>query len=256
MHPTLAALGLPELLEDPERLAEITDEQIDELMLVVDQTASILENSPDDEEAIDTIYLAHMTITSTFFMWAFLNDSQPQALPPASVLARSWKGSALNLVSKADIADMIVPTGTIEVLTSCGLPTASEPSLVFDPHPVKLLDVIDLTPDEAEVSSDFFATYWRIATTEHGDAMCLDERSDGTVVLLDAGWAFFAQQFVNTSVGHLLLCLEAYRVLDTDTSDDVDASIATLERAIERIDPVALTEGAFWPEILESMNED
>jgi hypothetical protein len=110
--------------------------------------------------------------------------------------------------------------------------------------------------DDEDASADFFAAYWRIGTTSLGDALCIDERADGVVVLLDCEWGFYAQQFVNTSVGHLLLCLEAWRALESDTSDDVDGIIERFASAVERVDPAALTEGAFWSDMLDALEDD
>jgi hypothetical protein len=72
-------------------------------------------------------------------------------------------------------------------------------------------------------------------------------------VLLDREWGYYAQQFVNSSIGHFLLCLEAWRAFEAAGEEDLDAAVSKLERAIERIDPVALTEGAYWAEILNAI---
>ncbi|MBK6292865.1 MAG: hypothetical protein IPF59_14155 [Ignavibacteria bacterium] len=62
MHPTLSSLGLPDLLEDPDALGKLTDEQLDLLANVRDEAADALETDPDNEAHIDTVYLAHMTL--------------------------------------------------------------------------------------------------------------------------------------------------------------------------------------------------
>lgn len=256
MHPYLTELGLPELLEHPERLALLTDEQLDTLADVRDDAADALESNPDDAAQIDTVYLAHMTLTSALFLRALSADAQPQALPPGAVLARSWKGAPLRTVSADAVRDVLAPSATIDVLTKAGLPATAEPEITFDETPVRLSSVIEIPEDDEDASADFFTAYWRIGTTSLGDALCIDERADGVVVLLDNEWGYYAQQFVNSSVGHLLLCLEAWRALESDTSDDVEGIIERFASSIERIDPAAFTEGAFWSDMLDALEED
>lgn len=256
MHPTLSSLGLPDLLEDPDALGKLNDEQLDLLANVRDEAADALETDPDNEAHIDTVYLAHMTLTSALFLRALMVDVQPQALPPGSVLARSWNGGQLRLVSKNDTADMLVPTSTLDVLNNAGLPAVAEPELSFDESPVRLLSLMDIPEDDEDASDEFFGSFWRIAQNAFGDAICLDERADGVVVMLDKEWGYYAQQFVNSSIGHFLLCLEAWRAMEADTGDDVDTIIETFERAVERIDPAALTEGAFWSDCLDAIEEE
>jgi hypothetical protein len=256
MHPTLASLGLPDLLEDPSALAALTDEQLDQLAAVRDEAADALDVRPDDAEQIDTVYIAHMTLTSALFLRALMADVQPQALPPAAVLERSWNGAALRPLTKESTVDMLVPTATLDVLLKAGLPAHAEPGITFEAAPVALVNIVDIPEDDADASRDYFRAYWRVAVTENGDAICIDERGDGVVVLLDQEWGYYAQQYVNSSIGHFLLCLEAWRAMEADTSDDLDAIIGTFERAVERIDPAALTEGAFWDMMLSEIDED
>ncbi|MBK6292864.1 MAG: SUKH-4 family immunity protein [Ignavibacteria bacterium] len=110
--------------------------------------------------------------------------------------------------------------------------------------PFAFFRLMDIPEDDEDASDEFFGSFWRIAQNAFGDAICLDERADGVVVMLDKEWGYYAQQFVNSSIGHFLLCLEAWRAMEADTGDDVDTIIETFERAVERIDPAALTEGA------------
>jgi hypothetical protein len=256
MHAYLTELGLPELLEHPERLALLTDEQLDTLADVRDEAADALESNPDDSAHIDTVYIAHITLTSALFLRAISVDAQPQAIPPGAVLARSWKGALLRTVAADALRDMLVPSTTIDVLTKAGLPATADPEITFDEAPVRLSSVVEIPEDDEDASADFFAAYWRIGSTSLGDAVCIDERADGVVVMLDSEWGFYAQQFVNSSVGHFLLCLEAWRALESDTSDDVEAIIERFASSIERIDPAALTEGAFWSDMLDALEDD
>ncbi len=256
MHQTLLDLGLPELLEHPEQLASLTDEQLDLLADTRDAAGDALENDPENADLVDTVYIAHMTVTSVLFLRALSLDAPAEALPPAAVLARSWKGSPLRTVSADAIRDVLAPSATIEFLTKAGLPATAEPEITFDETPVRLSTVIEIPEDDEDASADFFSAYWRIGTTSLDDALCIDERADGVVVLLDCEWGFYAQQFVNSSVGHLLLCLEAWRSLESDTSEDVDAIIERCATAIARIDPAALTEGSFWSDMLDALEDD
>ena len=256
MHPLLTSLGLPDLLEDPESLSKLTDEQLDLLANVRDEAADALDLEPDNEENIDAVYLSHMTLTSALFLRALTADVQAQALPPGSVLLRSWNGSPLRIASKEHTAEMVVPTATLDVLNNAGLPAVAEPELTFDEHPVRLLSLMDLpSGDDEDTSDEFFSSFWRIAFNSYEDAICIDERADGIVVMLDKEWGYYAQQFVNSSVGHFLLCLEAWRVMEVDAGDDVDTIIETFERSIERIDPAALTEGAFGSDCLDALDD-
>ena len=256
MHQTLLDLGLPELLEHPEQLASLTDDQLDLLADTRDAAADALENDPENADLVDTVYIAHMTVTSVLFLRALSLEAPTEALPPAAVLARSWKGAPLRAVSADAIRDLLAPSTTIDVLTKAGLPATAEPEITFDETPVRLSTVIEIPEDDEDASADFFSAYWRIGTTSLGDALCIDERADGVVVLLDCEWGFYAQQFVNASVGHFLLCLEAWRSLESDTSEDVDAIIERCATAIERIDPAALAEGSFWGDMLDALDDD
>lgn len=256
MHPQLTALGLPDLLEDPDALSKLTDEQLDLLATIRDEAADALDIEPDNEANIDAVYLSHMTLTSALFLRALMVDAQPQALPPGAVLARSWGGAPLRTASKDATADMVVPTATLDALNNAGLPSAAEPDLTFDEHPVRLLSTMEARADDDDSSNDeFFGSFWRIGFNAYEDAICIDERADGVVVLLDKEWGFYAQQFVNSSVGHFLLCLEAWRAMEADAGDDVDAIIDTFEKSLERIDAAALTEGAFWADCLDALDE-
>ncbi len=246
MDPRLETIGLPNLLEDPEALAQLTDEQLDLLATVRDEASDAVEANPDDEQNIDAVYLAHMTLTSALFLRALMIDEQPQALPPGAVLARSWSGEPLRKISREALADMVVPTSTLDILTACGLPATASPGLTFDETPIRLVSVMDVPEEEQASAEEFFGSFWRIAVTEEGDAICIDERGDGVVVLLDQNWGYYAQQFVNTSVGHFLLCLEAWRALEADENSEYEEAISAFDRAVERIDVAALTEGAFW----------
>lgn len=252
MDARLLALGLPELLEHPEQLAQLDDEQIDLLITVRDEAAEALESDEDNTDHIDSVYLAHMTLSSALFLRAIASDVPTPAVAAPQVVARTWAGEPLYICSADTIADMLAPKATLDMLTKAGLPQRAEPELTFHIPPVKFendLEVAD-SDEDTSASDDFFATFWRIATTDDGDAICIDERADCAIILLDREWGYYAQQFVNSSVGHFLLCLEAWRAFEETTDNDIDESVARLERALERIDPAALTEGAYWAEIL------
>lgn len=256
MDPRLVTLGLPEILEDPERLAQLDDEQIDLLITIREEAAEGLELDEENTDLIDTVYLAHMTLSSALFLRAIASDVATPPVPAAQVVARSWSGKPLAVCSADALSDMLAPKTTLDMLTKAGLPEHAEPELSFNNPPVKFVNDLELSEDaeDAAASADFFSTFWKIATTEDGDAVCIDERADCAIVLLDREWGYYAQQFVNSSVGHFLLCLEAWRAFEESDSEQLDEAVAKLERAIERIDPVALTEGAYWAEILNAID--
>ena len=257
MDARLLTLGLPDILEDPERLAQLDDDQIDLLITIRDEAADALETDEDNTELIDTVYLSHMTLSSALFLRAIATDIPTPAVPAPQVVARSWAGEPLVGCSADAIADMLAPKATVDMLTKAGLPGRAEPELSFHNPPIKFVNDLEVaTPDEdSSASEDFFATFWRIATTVDGDAVCIDERADCAIVLLDREWGYYAQQFVNSSVAHFLLCLEAWRAFEATAQEELDEAAldeatGKLERALERIDPAALTEGAYWAEIL------
>lgn len=257
MNQRLLDLGLPGILENPDHLAALSDEQIDELAIIRDEAAEALESDESNADLIDTVYLAHMTLCSALFLRAIASDLPVPDLPAAQVLVRSWGGGLLLSCDAESTREIIAPRATLDVLTKAGLPAKADPELTFSLPPVRLGDTIELADDEVDDASsrEYFASFWKIGATEDGDALCLDERADCAVVLLDAEWGYYAQQFVNSSVGHLLQCLDAWRTFEIDDTNEVDDALARLERAIDRIDPRALTEGAFWSAVIEMVEE-
>ena len=258
MNQRLVDLGLPGILENPDHLAALTDEQIDELAAIRDEAADALEQDESNADLIDTIYLAHMTLSSALFLRAIASDLPVPDLPAAQVLARSWAGGLLISSDSDSVRDLIAPRSTLDVLTKAGLPAKADPELSFSLPPTRLAELIELADDEVDDASsrEYFGSFWKIGQTEDGDALCLDERADCAVVLLDAEWGYYAQQFVNSSVGHLLQCLEAWRTFEIDDTNEVEDALSRLERAIDRIDPRALTEGAFWFDVMAMVVEE
>lgn len=258
MNQRLLDLGLPGILDNPDHLVALTDEQIDELATIRDEAADALEHDESNADLIDTIYLAHMTLSSALFLRAIASELPVPDLPAAQVLARSWAGGLLLACESDTVREIIAPRATLDVLTKAGLPAKADPELTFSLPPTRLSDMIELAEDDVDDASskEFFSTFWRIGQTEDGDVLCLDERADCAVILLDAEWGYYAQQFVNSSVGHLLQCLEAWRVLEEDDANEVDEAIERFERAVIRIDPRALTEGAFWSDVVAMLEEE
>jgi hypothetical protein len=258
MNQRLTEIGLPGILDNPEQLAQLTDEQIDELAAIRDEAAEALEIDESNADLIDTVYLAHMTLSSALFLRAIASDVEIPDLPAAQVLARSWGGGLLLCCDADSVREIIAPRQTLDVLTKAGLPAKADPELTFSLPPTRLSDMVELAEDEVDDASskEFFSTFWKIGETDDGDVLCLDERADCAVILLDAEWGYYAQQFVNSSVGHLLQCLEAWRVLEQDDADEIDDAIERFERAVDRIDPRALTEGAFWSDVLAMLEEE
>jgi len=258
MNQRLTDIGLPGILDNPEQLAQLTDEQIDELAAIRDEAAEALEADESNADLIDTVYLAHMTLSSALFLRAIASDVEIPDLPAAQVLVRSWGGDLLLSCEADSVREIIAPRQTLDVLTKAGLPAKAEPELTFSLPPTRLSDMVELAEDEVDDASskEFFSTFWKIGETDDGDVLCLDERADCAVILLDAEWGYYAQQFVNSSVGHLLQCLEAWRVLEQDDANEIDDAIERFERAVDRIDPRALTEGAFWFDVLAMLEDE
>ncbi|MFM8772110.1 MAG: hypothetical protein ACKOE4_08870, partial [Candidatus Kapaibacterium sp.] len=121
MNERLTALGLPDILENPEELAQLTDEQIDELADIRDEAAEALEADESNSDLIDTVYLAHMTLSSALFLRAIASDVEIPDLPAAQVLARSWGGGLLLACEADTVRDIIAPRATLDVLTKAGL---------------------------------------------------------------------------------------------------------------------------------------
>lgn len=258
MNQRLTDIGLPGILDNPEQLAQLNDEQIDELAAIRDEAAEALEADESNADLIDTVYLAHMTLSSALFLRAIASDVEIPDLPAAQVLVRSWGGGLLLCCDADSVREIIAPRQTLDVLTKAGLPAKADPELTFSLPPTRLSDMVELAEDEVDDASskEFFSTFWKIGETDDGDVLCLDERADCAVILLDAEWGYYAQQFVNSSVGHLLQCLEAWRVLEQDDANEIDDAIERFERAVDRIDPRALTEGAFWFDVLAMLEDE
>jgi len=256
MDPRLLSLGIPEILEDPERLAELDDEQIDLLVTIREDAAQALEQDEDNTDLIDTVYLSHMTLSSALFLRAIASDISTPPVPAAQVVARAWPGEPLVSCSADSISEMLAPKATIDMLTKAGLPKTAEPGLEFTLPPRRFVNDVEPAQDGEvdSASADFFSTFWQIATTEHGDAICIDERADCAIILLDREWGYYAQQFVNSSIGHFLMSLDAWHAVEQSSDEELDSALTKFERALERIDPVALTEGAYWAEIIHAID--
>lgn len=259
----LTSVGIPEILDDPDALATMSDEAMETLLQARALAADAVEQHPTDAALIDLLYTAHMSVTSARYLHAVLAAGTPIEAPTPADLVRLWSGDPLQQVEKGALRDMVAPTETIDTLVKAGLPLEAEPDITFLEAPKRFTSVIAIEAGEDDYAA-YFDPYWMIGATVNDDVIAIDERADGVVVVLDQDWGFFAMQYVNASVAHLLLTMQAY----ADMLDAVDPQELaehfpnivipeehrrTFVAKIEAIDPGAMTEGAFWYEEIALM---
>jgi hypothetical protein len=260
----LTSVGIPEILDDPDALANMSDETMETLLRARALAAEAVEQYPTDGALIDLLYTAHMSVTSARYLHAVLSAGDPIEEPSPADLSRIWSGEPLRPIAKGALRDMIAPTATVATLEKAGLPSEAEPDLTFVDTPKRLTEVVPIETGEDDYAS-YFEPYWVIGETVNGDVIAIDERADGVVVVLDQDWGYFAMQYVNASVAHLLLTMQAF----TDMLDAVDPQELaehfpnivvpeqhrkTFVAQIEAIDPGAMTEGSFWYEEIAAMS--
>ena len=264
IHDLLTSVGIPEILDDPEALATLSDESMERLLQARRMAAEAVEQHPTDGALIDLLYMTHMSVTSARYLHAVLAAGEPITAPSPADLVRMWSGDPLRLVSKGAVREMMVPTATVDTLTKAGLPAEADPGLAFIDEPKRLADAEQIEAGEDDYAS-YFDSYWVIGSTELDDVVAIDERADGVVVVLDREWGFFAMQYVNASVAHLLLTMQAY----ADMLDAVDPEMMaenfpdlvvpeevrkTFVSRVEAIDPGAVSEGSYWYEELLALS--
>lgn len=260
----LMSVGIPEILDDPDALATLPPEKMEALLQARSMAAEAVEEHPTDGALIDLLYTAHMSVTSSRYLHAVLAAGEPIEAPSPSDLLRMWTGAPLRVIEKGALRDLLAPTSTIDTLTKAGLPEEAEPYLTFTSEPKRLSDAEGIEAGEDDYAT-YFNAYWKIGATENDDVLCIDERADGVVVVLDRDWGFFAMQYVNASVAHLILTMQAYadmlESVDPETLADSfpnvvipDAARTTFVSAIEAIDPGAMAEGSFWREEIEMLS--
>jgi hypothetical protein len=259
----LLSVGIPEILDDPDALATMPPEKMEALLQARSMAAEAVEQHPTDGALIDLLYTAHMSVTSARYLHAVLAAGDPIESPSTADLVRMWGGAPLISVEKGAVQDLLAPTSTIDTLTKAGLPSEAEPYLTFTtPQRLSAAEGIEAGEDDY---ATYFDAYWKIGATENDDVVCIDERADGVIVVLDRDWGFFAMQYVNASVAHLLLTMQAYadmlETVDPQTLADnfpnitvSDAARANFISAIEAIDPGAMADGSFWREEIEMLS--
>lgn len=264
----LAKVGVPDILERPEDLAQLDDDAIAILAGAHDMAVDASEDDPTNEELLDLFYLSHMALTQVFFLRSVMVAGEPVEAPPAADLKRMWNGEPLRPVAKEAIAEMLVPTATLETLTSAGLPEGADPNLEFDEAPVRLIEAEGMDSEDADPDYvQYFQAYWAIGATENDDVIAIDERGDGLVVVLDREFGLFAMQYMNASVAHLLVTMQAFgdlldavddAAVNADPAGDIPVPVEAVERfrnLIEALDPGAMSEGAFWYEELAMITD-
>lgn len=259
----LTSVGIPEILDDPDALATMSDESMEKLLRARQLAAQAVEQHPTDGVLIDLLYTAHMSVTSARYLHAVLAAGEPVTAPSPADLIRLWSGDPLRVVDKGAVRDLVASTVTIDTLTKAGLPAEAEPLLSFVAEPKRLTNAEQIETGEDDYAS-YFDAYWVIGATEQDDVVAIDERADGVVVVLDRDWGFFAMQYMNASVAHLLLTLQAYADMldsvDPETMAEAFPNIVVPEHQrltfiakIEGIDPGAMAEGSFWYEEMAAL---
>lgn len=254
----LTSVGVPEILDEPEAMASFDDATSARLLAARDLAVEAAERFPESSDVVDQLYMAHMTYTTSRYLHAVLNAGTPMEVPTVGDIQRIWQGETLRPFDKINVRELMIPSTSADVLTKLGLPEEAEPFLSFDSSIQRLVEaegLVDSADDEEYVR--YFNAYWRIGATEDDNVICIDERADGVVVVLDRDWGFFSMQYMNSSVGHLLLCMQAYMdmlsTVDPETMAEQwpnlvisDEAKNTFRTMVEAIDPGAMCEGAFW----------
>lgn len=250
----LNTVGAPEILEDPDALASLDETKYDALLEAIDEILELVEQHPNDEGVIDALYITHMTLSSANYWHSMLASGEPAEEPDTHLITKSWGGGVLRPYAKASIADVIINSSSIATLTQTGLPASAEPGLTFSDTIQRLAEVETIEVSDEDEAKDFFNAYWLIGRTEDDDVICLDERVDGAVVVLDRDWGFMSMRYMNASVGHLLATLEAWRRLEE--TEDLSAGIDLFSTELEKLDPGALGSGSFWADMLDELEGD
>ncbi len=250
----LNTVGAPEILEDPDALASLDETKYDALLEAIDEILELVEERPNDEEVIDALYVTHMTLSSANYWHSVLASGEPTEEPDAHTISKSWGGEALRPYAKDTLGDLIINTSSIATLTQTGLPASAEPGLSFNDTIQRLAEVETIETSDEDEAKDFFNAYWMLGRTEDDDVICLDERVDGAVVVLDRDWGFMSLRYMNASVGHLLATLEAWRRLEH--AEEVEPAIERFTEEIEKLDPGALGTGSFWADMLDELEGD
>lgn len=250
----LDTVGAPQILEDPDALASLDEAKYDALLEAIDEILELVEQHPNDEGVIDALYVTHMTLSSANYWHSVLASGEPTEEPDAHTISKSWGGEALRPYAKDSIAELIINSSSIATLTQTGLPATAEPGLTFSDSIKRLAEVETLEVTEEDEAKDYFNAYWALGRTEDDDVICLDERVDGAVVVLDRDWGFMSMRYMNASIGHLLATLEAWRRLEA--TEDVNAGLERFSEELEKLDPGALGTGSFWADMLDELEGD
>jgi len=256
----LTSVGVPEILDEPEAMASFDAATSMKLLAARDLAVEAAERFPEDSDVVDQLYMAHMTYTTSRYLYAVLGAQAPMEVPNVGELQRAWQGEPLRPYDKDNVRELMIPSSSASVLSKLGLPEEAEPFLSFDDRIQRLVEaegLVDSADDEEY--GRYFNAYWRIGATQDDNVICIDERADGVVVILDRDWGFFSMQYMNSSVGHMLLSMQAFMdmisTVDPETMAEQWPNLVigedaknTFRTIVETIDPGAMSEGAFWVE--------
>jgi SUKH-4 immunity protein len=262
----LTQAGLPEIQDDPEALVNLSDSAFEALDEALDRAEAFADAHPDNEDVIELIFMAHMTKSMAFFLRSVTASSDGPAAPTPAEIRSMWPIEELQPVPKHVVQQMAIPSDAAETLISCGLPAEAEPGCVFYAQPMALTDHDAMASDDEDYRSNF-QPYWVLGENIDGNPICIDERGDGLIVMLDKDFGLFSSSYVNNSVGHLLASLRAYDNLlaSIDPKELVDnwPDVVAPEPAREafyntmlEIDPGTMMAGAFWAEELLALSGD
>lgn len=245
---SLTAIGVPEILENPEALAQLPDEHYEALLEAYDSAIELAEANPENTEVIDVLYTVHMTLSSARYLTSIVAASEDKYTVEKSSIVKAWSGHPLQPLSKDDFKDTLLPSETIDVLTTIGLPEYAHPGLQFD----SAITSVTLDPEvqQDEETADYLSAFWRIGETAEEDVIALDERGDGVVVALDREWGFFSLRYINASVSHLLVTLQAWNAVEEAEDDNLEQAIDTFEEFLSKVDPGALVDGSYWSDMM------
>lgn len=211
----LATIGVPEVLDDPDRLAEFGDHEFEVLerayTMALELTAHYAAADADEErEALDVLFLTRMTLSTARYLRAVLVLGPPAEAPALTVLRKDWQGHPMHRSSREDLDDLLVPTQTLNVLEEIGLPADRVAEITFDERLERVAESEQLYGVDDD-SESFFRSLWKIGVADNGDLICIDERADGTICRLEKDWGFMSMIYVSASISHYLHWLALYR---------------------------------------------
>jgi hypothetical protein len=160
-------------------------------------------------------------------------------------------------------SDTVAPVSasTLNFLIEAGLPESAVPSLRLDGISEGLKPIYEVYGRPQDWSDDEkqrLSPYLLLGDDEGGNPICIDLPNNERVVWVDHEDYFHASRFINSSVSQLAECVLVFAEFilkyqqefgeDADVFDgEVPISmIEDLTQQMQRIDPPAIENGAFW----------